>query len=219
MFLRQSTASQEILLGPFVNSDDGNTAETGLTIANTDIKVWKHGATTEASKNSGGATHISAGRYYAVLDATDTNTIGNLEVNIHVSGALPVRRAFVVLDEAVYDALLGTTAISTLDAAGVRAAVGLASANLDTQLDALPTAAENATAIAALTISEPAAEALFGTTTLVGALGVLLVPMTNKKTFNKDTGVATYRNNADNATLWTTTATDDGTTRTIGKAT
>jgi hypothetical protein len=33
-----------------------------------------------------------------------------------------------------------------LDAAGVRAAVGLASANLDTQLDALPTAAENATA-------------------------------------------------------------------------
>lgn len=34
-----------------------------------------------------------------------------------------------------------------LDAAGVRAAVGLASANLDTQLDALPTAAENATAV------------------------------------------------------------------------
>jgi hypothetical protein len=33
-----------------------------------------------------------------------------------------------------------------LDAAGVRAAVGLASANLDTQLDALPTAAENTTA-------------------------------------------------------------------------
>ncbi len=33
-----------------------------------------------------------------------------------------------------------------LDAAGTRTAVGLASANLDTQLDALPTAAENATA-------------------------------------------------------------------------
>ncbi len=39
------------------------------------------------------------------------------------------------------------TGLSTLDAAGVRAAVGLASANLDTQLDALPTAAENATAV------------------------------------------------------------------------
>lgn len=34
--------------------------------------------------------------------------------------------------------------LSTLDAAGVRAAVGLASANLDTQLDDLPTASENA---------------------------------------------------------------------------
>jgi hypothetical protein len=37
--------------------------------------------------------------------------------------------------------------LSTLDAAGVRSAVGLASANLDTQLDALPTASENAIAL------------------------------------------------------------------------
>lgn len=37
--------------------------------------------------------------------------------------------------------------LSTLTAAGVRSAVGLASANLDTQLDALPTAAENADAV------------------------------------------------------------------------
>lgn len=39
------------------------------------------------------------------------------------------------------------TGLSTLDAAGVRSAVGLASANLDTQLDALPTAAEGASAV------------------------------------------------------------------------
>jgi hypothetical protein len=37
--------------------------------------------------------------------------------------------------------------LSTLDAAGVRTAVGLASANLDTQLDAIPTAVENADAL------------------------------------------------------------------------
>lgn len=37
--------------------------------------------------------------------------------------------------------------LSTLTAAGVRTAVGLASANLDTQLDALPTATENADAM------------------------------------------------------------------------
>lgn len=39
------------------------------------------------------------------------------------------------------------TGLSTLDAAAVRAAIGLAAANLDTQLDALPTAVENADAL------------------------------------------------------------------------
>lgn len=113
IFLRQSTASQEILLGPFLDDTDGKTAETALTIANTDIKVWKTGGTTESNKNSGGATHIASGRYYAVFDATDTNTIGPLEVNVHVSGALPVKAKCCVLDEAVHDVLFGTTAPST----------------------------------------------------------------------------------------------------------
>lgn len=110
LFLRQSTASQEVLLGPFVDDTDGKTAETGLTIANTDIKLWVEGATTEASKTSGGATHIAAGRYYAVLDATDTATVGKMEINVHVAGALPVRREFHVLEEAVYDALFAASA-------------------------------------------------------------------------------------------------------------
>lgn len=42
---------------------------------------------------------------------------------------------------------VGLTGLNDLDAAGVRTAVGLASANLDTQLDALPTANENRAAI------------------------------------------------------------------------
>lgn len=61
--------------------------------------------------------------------------------------------------------------LSTLTAAGVRTAVGLASANLDTQLDALPTAAENATAVLTTQMTESysadgaaptLAQALFG---------------------------------------------------------
>ena len=106
MYLRQSTASQEIILGPFLDSGDGVTAETGLTIANTDIKLFKGGATSEANKNSGGATHIASGRYYAVLDATDTDTLGNLVVNVVVSGALAVQSRFTVLPAAVYDAMI-----------------------------------------------------------------------------------------------------------------
>jgi hypothetical protein len=107
--LRESTAGQEIPLGPFIDSGDGNTAETGLTIANTDIKLQKNGATTQANKNSGGATHIATGDYYAVLDATDTNTLGPMRVKVHVSGALPVWLDCVVYPAVVYDALfLGT---------------------------------------------------------------------------------------------------------------
>jgi hypothetical protein len=114
MWLRQSTASQEILLGRFVDSTDGNTEETGLTIANTDIKLWVEGATTLASKNSGGATHIANGNYYCVLDATDTATLGKLEVHVHVSGALAVKREFMVVPAMVYDSLvLGTDRLDT----------------------------------------------------------------------------------------------------------
>lgn len=107
IYLKQSTASQEVLLGPFLDDTDGKTAETALTIANTDIKIWKAGATAEANKASGGATHIAAGRYYAVLDATDTNTLGSGEINVHVAGALPVKVRFTVLAANVYDALIG----------------------------------------------------------------------------------------------------------------
>lgn len=107
IYLKQSTASQEIPLGYFVDSTDGNTEETGLTIANTDIKLWKTGATTLANKNSGGATHISNGLYYTVLDATDSNTLGPMVVFCHVSGALAVRVECVVLAANVYDSLIG----------------------------------------------------------------------------------------------------------------
>lgn len=114
MWLRQSTASQEILLGPFLDSANGNDQETALTIANTDIKLWKEGAVTEANKNAGGATHIANGRYYAVLDATDTNTLGKLEVNVHVTGALAVRREFMVVPAMIYDSIvLGTDRLDT----------------------------------------------------------------------------------------------------------
>jgi len=109
IYLKQSTASQEIPLGYFVDATDGDTAETALSIANTDIKLWKAGATTLADKNSGGATHISGGLYYTVLDATDTNTLGGLIVFVHVSGALAVRVECCVLAANVYDSFIAGT--------------------------------------------------------------------------------------------------------------
>lgn len=118
IYLRQSTASQPVSLGYFVDSTDGNTEKTALTIANTDIKIWKTGATTLANKNSGGGTAISNGIYYCTLDATDTNTVGPLNLFIHVTGALPVRVPCCVLAANVFDVWFGTNAPATTSALG-----------------------------------------------------------------------------------------------------
>ena len=103
-FLRQSTASQSRALGPFIDSTDFITPLTALTIANTDIKLVVNGAAS-ANKNSGGGTHRVNGVYGVTFDATDTATVGEMEVSVVVAGALPVFCTFVVVEEAVYDAL------------------------------------------------------------------------------------------------------------------
>ena len=120
--LRQSTASQEISLGQFLDSADGNTEEGGLTIANTDIKIRKHGGTTLINKTSGGATVISNGVYQAVLDATDTDTAGMLEIYVHVAGALAVKSVYMVLTATAFDALY-TGTYNNFDAANDDVAV------------------------------------------------------------------------------------------------
>ncbi|GEM_PF-2157008 len=107
--LKYNTASQEVPLGFFLDTSTGNIEQTSLTIANTDIKLWKSGATTLANKNSGGATHISNGIYYCVLDATDTNTYGPLEIFIHVSGALAFHKVCTVINSDAYDALMSAS--------------------------------------------------------------------------------------------------------------
>jgi hypothetical protein len=107
MFLRHATNSQEVLLGRFLDPADGDSQVTGLTIANTDIKLFKHGAAAQVNKDSGGATHDAGAMYVATFNATDTDTLGNLEANVHVAGALPVKREFVVLPAAIYDCFIG----------------------------------------------------------------------------------------------------------------
>ena len=55
-FLKQSTASQTRLVGPFVDDTDFKTAETALTIANTDVKLSANGA---ASANKTAAAELT----------------------------------------------------------------------------------------------------------------------------------------------------------------
>lgn len=105
-WLKQSTA-QTVKMGPFVDSTDGVTPETALTISQADIRLSKNGGDFAQSNNAAGATHDENGYFDVPLDATDTNTLGRLKVAINESGALPVWKDFMVLPANVWDSLFG----------------------------------------------------------------------------------------------------------------
>jgi hypothetical protein len=113
LYLKQATASQSVLIGPFIDETDGITAMTGLTIANTDIRLSANGGNI-AAKNSGGGTHDELGYYTITLDVTDTATVGRLQLMVHATGAMPVYHEYQVLEEALYDALYAASATGAL---------------------------------------------------------------------------------------------------------
>jgi hypothetical protein len=137
-FLKQSTAAQSRSIGPFLDDTDFKTAETGLTIANTDIKLMINGAAS-ADKNSGGGTHRANGVYGITFDATDTATVGEIFVSVKVAGALPVFATFVVVEEAVYDMWYAASALGYIANAPVNVAQisgdSTAADNLETAFD------------------------------------------------------------------------------------
>ena len=117
MYLRQST-SQVIKVGPFLDETDGRTAETALTLTNTDFRLSKDGGNF-ASSSTGSGTHDENGIYDKTLSTTDTNTVGELVVHVDESGALPVTHRYWVLEEAIYDALFGASANGFASGGGV----------------------------------------------------------------------------------------------------
>lgn len=122
------------------------------------------------------------------------------------------------LDATVSSRLATAGYTAPLDAAGTRAAVGLASANLDTQLDAIPTAAEiNAEVVDCLATdtyaelgSVPAA-----TSSLAAKLRWLFMLARNVITQTATT--QTLRNDADSGDVATSTHSDNGTTHSRGE--
>jgi len=111
-WLKQSTAV-DIALGPFVDSTDGFTAETALTLSQADIRLKKNAGAWAQKNDATSATHEENGWYECELDATDTNTLGLLIVAVNETGALPVWREFMVVPANVYDSLV--SAVDWLD--------------------------------------------------------------------------------------------------------
>ena len=104
-YLKQSTTTT-IQLGPFLDDTDGVTAETGLTVADTDVYLSKAGAAFANPNDTNNATHDRAGWYRKQLNTTDTNTLGRFIVEVQESGALPVWREFMILPANVFDSLV-----------------------------------------------------------------------------------------------------------------
>lgn len=129
-WLKQSTAV-DIAIGPFLDSADGNTIESGLTITQPDIRLKKNGGAWAQKNAAQTLSHEENGWYEIALDTTDTNTLGILIVAVHESGALPVWREFLIVPTNVYDAFLDAdllqvdltqllgTAVATPTVAGV----------------------------------------------------------------------------------------------------
>lgn len=106
-YLKQSTAAT-IKLGPFVDDTDGKTAETALTIAQADVRLSKNGGDMAQKNDATSATNDELGYYDVPLNATDTGTLGRLNVMVTKSGALPVWAEYLVVTANVFDTLCST---------------------------------------------------------------------------------------------------------------
>lgn len=106
-YLKQSTAVT-LKIGPFLDDTDGKTAETMLTIVQADVKLSKNGGDIAQKTEATSCTHDELGIYGCPIDATDTATLGRLQLWVHESGALPVWHEYMVVPTNIYDSLFST---------------------------------------------------------------------------------------------------------------
>lgn len=113
-FLRQNT-DVIIMIGPFLDSTDGNTPEPGLTINDNDYRLSKNGGSFAPKDDSDDGTHDENGWYSTEFDGDDIDSLGMLKVAVHVTGALPVWADFMVVPDFIYDFFTLGTGNITVD--------------------------------------------------------------------------------------------------------
>ena len=98
----QANTAVDVMVGPFVDEDNGKTAETTLTITQAEVRLSKNGGNMAQKSEATSLTHDELGNYVCKLDTTDTNTEGILTLMVHESGALPIKMDYTVLAQATY---------------------------------------------------------------------------------------------------------------------
>jgi hypothetical protein len=111
LWLKQSTAVT-LSIGPFVSSSDGFTAQTGLALVQSSIRLSKNGAAYAQKGDSTAPAHQENGYYSCVLNTTDTGTLGVLRLAVNFTGALPVWLDCMVVTANIWDSHFGAGALS-----------------------------------------------------------------------------------------------------------
>jgi len=87
-------SSGTVKIGPFLDSNDGKTPLTSLTIVQADVQLSKNNGPLTQKDDSGSATHDKNGWYDVPLNETDISDTGKLLIAVELSAALPVWRKF-----------------------------------------------------------------------------------------------------------------------------
>jgi len=157
----------------------GQTVTARLFSAGSDTVVQTASAVTEATNRDGvytaTFTDAAAGAYRLIATNSGGTLLAQWWVDLTLSTA--TFQSYEMPLSAIQSGL------STLNAAGVRTAVGLASANLDTQLADLPTSSEfEARTLLASAYFDPSADTVANVTTVGSVSGSVTVGTNNDKT-------------------------------------
>lgn len=179
MWLKQSTTIT-LKMGPFLDKTDGVTEETALSPA---VELSKNGGAFAARSSATAITHDAGGWYAVEVNATDTNTLGRLQVKSDDAAThLPVWHEFMVVPANVYDSLIGGSdqlQVDTIQWAGA------ATATDDVALATAPAnfAALSITAAGLVELSAAGVSAIWdkltSALTTAGSIGKLLVDNVN----------------------------------------
>lgn len=136
---RQLTGTQTFnVTGNITGNLSGSVGSvTGLTAANLDTTISSRMATYAQP------TGFLTATFPATVASTTNITAGTITTTTNLTNLPAITTNWLTADGLAADAVAEIqSGLSTLTQANIRSAVGLASANLDTQLDTLPTAAE-----------------------------------------------------------------------------
>ena len=106
-------ATHKVVVGPFVDKDDGVTPETGITLGAADEAeaiLHDNGTVVDISGYTFAAITGADGYYHLTLQSGISDTVGHLTVVIQDdSVCLPVKAEFIVMATSSYDALYSST--------------------------------------------------------------------------------------------------------------